>query len=131
MVFIMAVLTSKLGIVLKGAALLLLAKLIAFSTSAFVTSLRKTDFENGIAKPCTNLHPVQSTSTQLHLPPLSSFQPPHCPLQHLQRYNNQKIARNKEVSSNLGRKIQICPFCLKVDTHGILEVVIPNSDLDF
>ena len=28
-------------------------------------------------------------------------------------------------------KIQSCPFCLKIATHGILEVLIPNPDLEF
>ena len=29
------------------------------------------------------------------------------------------------------RKIQRCPFWLKIGTNGILEVLIPNPDLDF
>ena len=35
------------------------------------------------------------------------------------------------LNKNLGRKIQSCPFWLKIGSHGILEVLIPNTDLDF
>ena len=31
----------------------------------------------------------------------------------------------------LGKKIKSCPFWLKIGTHGILEVLIPNAHLDF
>ena len=65
-----------------------------------------------------------STSTQLHPPPPSS-------LQHPQQYLNQNIARNWAISPNLGRKIKCCSFWLKIRTYGILEVLIPNPDLDF
>ena len=102
----------------------------------------------GITKPCIHvnpapsssiqLHPAPSTSTQListftqlHLPPPSSFQPPPSSLQHPQQYLNQNIARNWAISPNLGQKIKSCPFWLKIGTHGILEVLIPNPDLDF
>ena len=92
----------------------------------------------GITKPCTHLHPAPSTSTkliststQLHPPPPSSFQPPPSSLQHPQQYFSQNIGRNWAFSSNLGRKIKSCPFWLKIGTHGILEVLIPNPDLDF
>ena len=92
----------------------------------------------GITKPCTQLHPAPpsstqliSTSIQLHPSPPSSFQPPPSSLQHPQRYKNQNIARNWSISPNLGRKIQSCPFCLKIDSHGILEVLISNPDLKF
>ena len=44
---------------------------------------------------------------------------------------NQNIARNWAISPNLGRKIRSCPFWLKLGTHGILEVLIRNQDLDF
>ena len=71
------------------------------------------------------------TSTQLHPPPPSSFQPPPSSLQHPQQYLNQNIARNWAISPNLGRKIKSCPFWLKIGTHGILEALIPNPDLDF
>ena len=101
----------------------------------------------GITKPCTHLHPAQysytqlhpapststqliSTSTQLHPLP-SSFQPPPSSLQHTQQYLNQNIARNWAISPNLGWKIKSCPFWLKMGAHGILEVLIPNPDLDF
>ena len=84
----------------------------------------------------TQLHPPPPNSIQLHPPPPSSFQPPHSSfqpppssLQHPQRYKNQNITRNWTISPNLGRKIQSCPFCLKIDTHGILELLIPNPDL--
>ena len=75
----------------------------------------------GITKLCTHLQPA----------PPSSFQPPPNSLQHPQQYLNQNIARNWEISPNLGQKIKSCPFWLKIGTHGILEVLIPNPDLDF
>ena len=96
---------------------------------------------------CENLNPLNNrlhwllikwvilnrapSSTQLHPPPLSSFQLPPSSLQHPQQYSNQNIARNWVISPNLGRRIQICPFWLKIGPHGILEVVIPNPELDF
>ena len=64
-----------------------------------------------ITKPCT-------PSTQLHPPPPSSLQHPH-------QYSNQNIARNWAIFSKLDRKIQSCPFWLKIGIHGILEVLIP------
>ena len=79
----------------------------------------------------TQLHPPPPSSTQLHPPPPSSFQPPPSSLQHPQQYLNQNIARNWAISPNLGQKIKSCPFWLKIGTHGILEVLIPNPDLDF
>ena len=92
----------------------------------------------GIAKPCTHLHPAPSTSTQListsnqlHPPTFSPFQSPHSSLQHPQQYLDQTIARNWAISPHLGRKIKNCLIWLKIDTHGILEVLIPNQDLDF
>ena len=84
------------------------------------------------------MHPPPNSSIQLHpvppssfQPPPSSFQHPASPLQHPQQYLNQNIARNWAISQNLGRKIKSCPFSLKISTHGILEVVIANPDLDF
>ena len=77
-----------------------------------------------IAKPCSHLHSASSTSIQVHPPPPIS-------LQHPQRYNNQNIARNWAVFSNLVRKIQSCPFWLKTGTYGAFEVLIPKPDLDF
>ena len=85
----------------------------------------------GITKPCTQLHPAPSTSTKLHPPPPSSFQLPLRSLQHPQQYLNQNIARKWVISPNLRRKIKICSFWLKIGTHGTLEVLIPNPDLDF
>ena len=95
----------------------------------------------GVTKPCIHLYPAPSTSNQLH-PALSistqlistSTQlhlPPPSSLQHPQQYSNQNIARNWVISPNLGRKIQSCPFWLKIGSHGILEVLILNPDLDF
>ena len=71
------------------------------------------------------------TSTQLHPPPPSSFQPPPSSLQHPQQYLNQNIPRYWAISPNLGRKYKSCPFWMKISTHDILEVFIPNPDLDF
>ena len=67
-----------------------------------------------ITKPCTQLHP----------PPPSSLQQP-------QQYSNQNTTRNWTISPNLGRKIQSCPFWQKIGSRGILEVLIPNTDLEF
>ena len=71
------------------------------------------------------------SSTQLHPPPLSSFQLPPSSLQHPQQYLNQNIARNWAISPNLGQKTKSCPFWLKIGTCATLEVFIPNPDLDF
>ena len=65
------------------------------------------------------------------LSPPSSFEPPPSSLQHPQHYWNRNIARNWAISPNLGRKIQSCPFWLKIGTHGLLEVLILNLHLDF
>ena len=85
-----------------------------------------------------HLHPAPPSSTQLYPPPPRSFQSPPSSfqslpssLQHPQQYLDQNIARNWAISPNLGRKIKSCPFSLKIDTHGILEVLILNIDLDF
>ena len=72
-----------------------------------------------------------ATSTQLHPPPPSSFQPPTSFLQHSQQYLNQNIARDWAISPSLGGKLKIYPFWLQIGTHGILEVLSPNPDLDF
>ena len=86
----------------------------------------------------TQLHPpppsytqLVSTSTQLHTSSPSSFQPPTSSLQHPRQYLNQNIAHNWVISPNLGQKIKSCPFWLKIGTHGILGVLIPNPGLDF
>ena len=102
----------------------------------------------GSTKPCTHLHPAPSSSIQLHPapstfiqliststqfqpPPPTSFQSPPSSLQHPQQWLNQNIARNWAISQNLGRKIKSDPFWLKISIHGILEVLIPNPELDF
>ena len=41
------------------------------------------------------------------------------------------FAFNWAISPNLGRKIQNCSLWLKTGLHGILEVLIPNPDLNF
>ena len=91
-----------------------------------------------ITKPCTHLHPAPSTSTQLisaftqlHPPPLSSFQPPSSSLQQPQQYLNQNIACNWAISPNLGRKIKSYPFWLKIGMHGILTMLILVPTLFF
>ena len=70
------------------------------------------------------------SSTQLHPPPTSSIHlhPAHFSL-HPALCKN--IAHNWAISPNFGRKIQSCPFWLKIGSHGILEVLISNLDLDF
>ena len=85
----------------------------------------------GITKPCTHLHPAPSTSIQLHPPPPNLFQSLPSSLQHPQKYLNQNIAHNWAISPRFGQKIKSCSFWLKIGTHGILEVLIPNPDLDF
>ena len=41
------------------------------------------------------------------------------------------FTHNWAISPNLARNIQSCSFWLKIGSHGILEVLIPNPDLDF
>ena len=79
----------------------------------------------------TQFYPPPPSSTQFHSPLPSSFQPSPSSLQHSQQYSNQNIARNWAISQNLGRNIQSFPFWLKVSSHGILKVLIPNPDLHF
>ena len=79
----------------------------------------------------TKLHSPPPSSSQLHLPPISSSGPPPSSLQHPEQYSNQNIACNWAISPNLNGNIQSCPFWLKIGSHGILEVLIPNPDLDF
>ena len=98
-------------------------------------------FFSGITKLCTQLHSAPSTFIQLHPAPFASTQliststqlhpPPPSSLKHPQQYLNQNVARNWAISPNLGQKIKSCPFWLKIGTHGILEVLILNPDLDF
>ena len=71
-----------------------------------------------------------STSTQLHPPPHTSFQSPPSSLQHPQQYLNQNIACNWAIFQNSCWKTKSCPFWLKIGTHGILEVLILNPDLN-
>ena len=111
----------------------------------------------GIAKPCTHLHPASSTSTRLHPPlpaPSTSFKlhPPPPSSIHLHQAPSTStqfipastqlsgtpstllepnIAFSRAISPNTGRKIESCSFWLKIGTHGILEVLILDSDLDF
>ena len=65
----------------------------------------------------TQLHPPLPSSTQLSATPSTIFGP--------------KYSRNWAISPNLGRKIKIPPFLLKIDTHGIMEMLISNPDIDF
>ena len=85
--------------------------------------IKKRFYYMGITKPCTHFHPAPSTSTQLFQPPTSSFKPPSSSLY--------PIARYWAISPNFGRKIKSCPFWMKIGRHGILEVLIPNPNLDF
>ena len=70
------------------------------------------------------MHPLPPSSTQLQQP-LPSF------LQDPQQYLNQNITHNWAISPNFGQKIKSCSFWLKICTHGILGVLIPNLDLNF
>ena len=70
------------------------------------------------------MHLASPSSIHLHLAPPSS-------LQHPQQYLDQNIPRNWAISPNLGRKIKIPPFLLKIDTNGIMEMLISNPDIDF
>ena len=63
------------------------------------------------------------TSNQLDPPPPSSFEPPPSSLQHPQQSLNQKL----HVIGQFPPKI----FWLKSSIHCILEMLIPNPDLDF
>ena len=86
-------------------------------------------FMTGITKLCTQtqLHPPPPSLFQ---PPPSSFQSPPSSLEHPQ-YLDQNIAGNWAICPNLDRKIKSYLFWLKIGTHGILEVLIPDPDLDF
>ena len=79
------------------------------------------------------LHPAPSTSKS----PCSSIHlhPAHFSL-HLALCNTLNNIWTKTLHvigqfPQIGRKIKSCPFWLKIGTHGILEVLIPNPDLDF
>ena len=93
------------------------------------------------------------TTTQFHSPPSSSFKPPPSSIHfHSAHFNLHPAPFTSRSSFNpplsflqhskishvigqfpqyLGQKIQSCPFWLKIGTHSILEVLIPNPDLDF
>ena len=77
------------------------------------------------------MHLPPPSSIYLHLASPCLHSAPLSSLQHPQQYLDQNIARNWAISPNLVRKIKSCPFWLKIGTHGILEVLIPNPDLDF
>ena len=53
------------------------------------------------------------------------------PFVNSEQLQNQNITCNWAISPNLGEKIRSCMFYLKIGTHGILEVLIPNAHLDF
>ena len=79
----------------------------------------------GITKPCTQLHPA---SFNLYLAPSISTRLISVSTQ---LSATQNIARNWAISQNLEQKIQCCPFWLKTDTHGVLQMLIPNLDFNF
>ena len=92
----------------------------------------------GITKPCTHLHPASSTSTQLHPPPTSSFQPPPSSIHlHAALCNTLNNTWTKilhiigQFPQIYAKKSKSCPFWQKVGTWGILEVLILNPDLHF
>ena len=78
-----------------------------------------------------HLHPAPSTSTQFISTSTQLHPSPPSSLQHPQQYLKQNYARNWAISPNLGQIIKKCSFWLKIGIHGILEVFIPNPDLDF
>ena len=90
-------------------------------------SLFIVEYRKGITKPCTHFHPLAPTSALLHPPSTNSSQPPPSSLTLLEP----NIARNWANSLNLGRKNKSCPSWLKIGSYGILEMLIPNLDLDF
>ena len=93
----------------------------------------------------TQLHPHPPTSSQLHSFPPSSLQPSpssnHLRLAHFSLHpalcntlqlsaTTQNVARNWEISPNLDQKTQSYTFWPKIGSYGILEVLIPNRELD-
>ena len=72
-----------------------------------------------------------STSTQLHPPPTSSFQPSPSSLQHPQQYFNQNVARHWAISPNLDQKNKSCLFWLKIGTWYIGGVDSESRFLKF
>ena len=101
----------------------------------------------GITKPCTHLHPAPSTFAQLHPPPPSSFQPPpgsiHLHPAHFSLHPGLCNTLNNiwtKILHVIGQfpqiyaeklKVKSCSFWLKIDSRGILELLIPHQDLDF
>ena len=101
-------------------------------------SQRQLETYIGITKPCAQLHPAPSTPTQLHLAASTSTQLILTSTQLISASTQLSAtlstifgSRNWAISLNLGWKIKSCPFWLKIDTHGILKVLIPNQELDF
>ena len=97
------------------------------------------------APTCNQLHPPPPTSTQLHPPPPSSYQrPPSSTHLHSAHFSLNPALWNTlnniwtkmlhitgQFPQNIGRKTKRCPFWLKIGTHHILEVLIPNPHIDF
>ena len=79
--------------------------------------IKKRFYYMGITKPCTHFHPAHFNLQPAHFSLLPALFYP--------------IARYWAISPNFGRKIKSCPFWLKIGTQGILEVLIPNPNLDF
>ena len=72
-----------------------------------------------------NRFPAPSTSTQLISASIQLSPTPSTILE------PKKIALNWAISPNLCWEIQSCPFWPLISSHDILEVLIPNPDLDF
>ena len=70
-----------------------------------------------------HLYPSPSTSTQLISATTQLSGHP--------QYLDQNIAGNWAIFPNLDWKIKSYPFSLKISTHGKVEVLISNPDLDF
>ena len=67
----------------------------------------------------------------MHLSPTSSIYLHPALCKTLNVIRTKIFAFNWAISPNLGRKIQNCSLWLKTGLHGILEVLIPNPDLNF
>ena len=80
-------------------------------------------FQKGIIKTCTHLHSAPASSIHLQSAHFN-LHPALC-----NTLNN--ITRNWAISPNLDRKIESCPFWLKISTQDMLDVLILNPDLDF
>ena len=82
------------------------------------------------------MHPPPPSSIHLHLAPHSTIHlhPAHFNLHPAlcNTLNNIWIKiLHVNGPPNFGRKIKSWPLWLKIGTHGILKVLIPNPDLDF